>query len=110
MAKFGPLVSRDSCTEVWGMLERLMAHFHLVLSVVVIHVWLDLVHVKLDATEGAVGVVTVGAEAVGAEVVGVLPLVLDKVIEQVAQRLCECPLKDETWPMLSKLAEPLVKL
>ena len=27
MAKFGPLAHRDSCTDVRGVLERLMTHF-----------------------------------------------------------------------------------
>ena len=76
-----------------------MTHFCLVLSVVLKHVLLGLVHVKLDATEGAVGVVTVGAGAVGGGAVDVLLLALYEVLEQVAERFCECPLKDETWLM-----------
>ena len=69
-----------------------MTHFCLVLVVVLIHVLLVLVHVLLDATVGAVnavGVVTAGAGAVGAEVVGVLPLALDKVLEDVAQQVVQ---------------------
>ena len=113
MAKLGFLASSDSCTEVRGESERFMTHFCLVLSLKLIHVWLGMVHVWLSASVGAVdteGMVNAGAGAVGAGVVVVLLMVLDVVLELLGGRFCECPLKDETWPVLSRFAEPLVKL
>ena len=52
---------------------------------------------------------TVGAGAMGAAGVVELLLALDVVLGLLGGRICECLLK-ETWPMLSRFAEPLVKL
>ena len=58
---------------------------------------------------GAEDVVIVGAESMGAAgVVVELPLPLDVVLE-LDGRFCEWMLK-ETWPMLLRFSEPLVKL
>ena len=111
MAKFGPLAHRDSCTDVRGVLERLMTHFCLLLSELM-HVCLSPMGLLLGATKGAVGakgVVTEGAGAMGAVGVEELLLALDLVLELLVGR-CECLLKVLLAVLMSKFLEPLVKL
>ena len=107
MVKFGPLVNKDSCAGVRGVLERLMIQFCLLSELM--HVCLDPLGVLLGATEGVVGAKGVGAEGAGAMgTAGVEELLLawDLILELLGQ-MHECPLKVTLAVLMSKFSDPL---